>query len=265
MKGNNIDDLFRNGLGSHKITPPSSAWDKIESQLPAKKKKGVYFWISIAASIILVFAFGWIILSGSQNQQTVDQNLQANREAAPIEDSSQSTPELKQPDAIKATIPDQQLVAKAPAKISTPSVKVPNNKATTNILVEEDMNKLQADVDAKHELIDKRQIIEIMKHDTKPLPSFFNAKDMSFDAYAIDISISLESYISSYQILTLDPTKKKRFSLLSGIVNVAKGVNNGKIALSEMRKSKNDFFNNDLKYGSKEGEPEETKGDIDEN
>lgn len=263
MKGNNIDDLFRNGLGSHKITPPSAAWDKIESQLPAKKKKGVYFWISIAASIILVFTFGWIILSDSQSQQTVDQNLQANQEDIPIEDSSQSTPELKQPNTIKSTIPDQQLVAKVPAKVSTPSIKVPT--ATTNIRVVEDMNKLQADVDSNDGLIDKRQIIEIITHDTKPLPSFYNAKDMSFDAYAMDISISLESYISSYQILTLDPTKKKRFSLLSGIVNVAKGVNSGKLALSEMRKSKNDFFNNDLKYGSKEGEPEETKGDIDEN
>ena len=60
-----------------------------------------------------------------------------------------------------------------------------------------------------------------------------------------------------------EPQKKKKFSLLSGIVTVAKGVNSGKLALSEMRKSKNDFFNNDLKYGSKEGE-EDLDDDLDE-
>ena len=43
---------------------------------------------------------------------------------------------------------------------------------------------------------------------------------------------------------------KKKFSLMSGIVSVAKGVNEGTKALSEMRKSKIEFVNSELKYGS---------------
>jgi len=47
-------------------------------------------------------------------------------------------------------------------------------------------------------------------------------------------------------------------------VSVAKGVNGGKLALSEIRKSKNNFFTNDLKYGSSEGEDEDLEDNLDE-
>lgn len=264
MKGNNIDDLFRNGLGSHKITPPSAAWSKIESQLPKKSKKGVYFWLSIAASIILIFTFGWIILSGSQDSQSVDQTLQAKQDTPLVDDSPAATPEIES-EIMEPITPNKQLVAQAPAKISTTTIIAPKNSdgAITSGL--EEMDKLQVNNDLKEEILQERQVIELMKIDIKALPSFYVSKEMSYDSFDLDISISLEAYISSYEILTLEPSKRKKFSLLSGIVNVAKSVNSGKLALSEMRKSKNDFFNNNLKYGSKEGEPEETKQDLDEN
>lgn len=259
MKGNNIDDLFRNGLGSHKITPPSDAWSKIESQLPKKSKKGVYFWLSIAASIILVFTFGWIILSNSQESQSVDNTLQAKQDVT-LENNSPAAIPVIEPENIASITPNKQLVVQAPAKVATPEI----SEAPSTSAVEE-IGKLQANNSSKEEFLEEEQIIELIKIDIKTLPSFYVSQEMSYDSFDRDISINLEAYISSYQILTLEPTKKKKFSLLSGIVNVAKGVNSGKLALSEIRKSKNDFFNKDLKYGSKEGEPEETKQDLDEN
>lgn len=264
MKDNNIDDLFRNGLGSHRITPPSTAWDKVESQLPTKSKKGVYFWVSIAASIILVLSFGWIILSDSETQQPDVENFQAKEDATQVGTPRTVDPE-KTPALIEATIPNKQLVAQAPVKDSTPAPKNTIASDVSKTSMSTQIDKLQANAEVKDELLEEKASLELNVLNTKALPIFYSAQEMSNNSLEIDLSVALESYISGYQILTLEPTKKKKFSLLSGIVNVAKGVNSGKLALSEMRKSKNDFFINDLKYGSKEGEPEETKGDIDEN
>jgi hypothetical protein len=48
----------------------------------------------------------------------------------------------------------------------------------------------------------------------------------------------------------LESPKKKRFSMVDGIISLAKGVNSAKETLSEIRTVKNDFVSKELKYGS---------------
>lgn len=267
MKDNKIDDLFRKGLASHKISAPSNAWDKIENELPKQSKKGVYFWISIAASITLVFTVGWSLLSNANSDDLLNENLSN----ITVETEKKDTNPLKE--TPKASLPDmitpedgvaKNLVAKSTSdkdeqeqsadRNSMPPVTVNPNILQLNAQIEESIQE-GTTLEFKE--------IELIKMDRRFTPKFEIIESMAQNDFIIDFSVDLEAYLNSFPITSELPDKRKRFSLLSGIVNVAKGVNSGKIALSEIRKSKNDFFANDLKYGSSEGEDEDLEDDLD--
>ena len=269
MKGNKIDDLFRNGLESHKISPPSTAWDKVESQLPKQSKKGIYFWISIAATILLVFAFGWIALNSQSDSQKADDKLQTAQNEpkkavlTPAEQKQQAQAEI-----INPITPKKDLVAGSTETMKmTPSVTVPSKSINhTAIKSTEKLANIEVQ-DSPVEAEQPPMIIIDLEHilpATAKTPKFFVVEQVVKEDFVKDFSVDIEVFVASHYIMTEEPTKRKRFSLLNGIVSVAKGVNNGKLAFSEMRKSKNDFFNNDLKYGSKESESEDIEDDLDE-
>ncbi|OEJ99471.1 hypothetical protein [Roseivirga misakiensis] len=267
MKGNKTDDLFRNGLGSHKITPPSTAWDKIESQLPKKSKKGIYFWMSVAASILIILSFGWVIINKNNSEIGVDsKERQAGIKPAIIEE-----PTLKQADepSVDKAAPASptQLVTKSLPSNLKPKNDLPKKEQKSAIVPAQTAldNNLQASVEVE-EATENKELIRIdrLTIDFNTQQSFIANNTFKLSPIN-DTEVNLSSYINSYEIMTMQSSKRKRLSLLSGIVNVAKGVNNSKIALSEMRKSKNDFFNNDLKYGTKEAEAEDIDQDLDEN
>ncbi|OEK03442.1 hypothetical protein BFP97_18800 [Roseivirga sp. 4D4] len=262
MKGNKIDELFQKGLSSNKISAPSTAWDQIETQLPTKSKKGIYFWVSIAASILLVFAFGWIMINKSDSEvstknalsQKTEVKEEANKNGQ--EAPGEAKPAILTPEELKP----QELVAEATA---TPEVKEDESKVTQ---IQEETDEVVPAITlsvANEESIVAREFMELKMIEVpkRLAPKFYISERMAQMSLMIDPSIDLDSFIKSNQVVADLPQKKKRFSLLSGLVTVAKGVNSGKIGLSEMRKSKNDFFNNDLKYGSAEGEDDEDLDD----
>ncbi len=262
MKGNNIDELFQKGLSSNKISAPSTAWDKIETQLPTKSKKGIYFWVSIAASILLIFAFGWIMINKSDSEvstrNTLSQNTEVKEEAPKtnLETPEEAKPEIFTPQELKS----QELVAEVAV---TPEVKEDESIVTQ---IEEKVEEVvptitQPVIDDKSIEIREFMELEMIEIPKRLAPKFYISERMTQMNLMIDPTVDLDSFIKSNQVVADLPPKKKRFSLLNGLVTVAKGVNSGKIGLSEMRKSKNDFFNNDLKYGSAEGEEDE---DLDE-
>ena len=41
MKGNELDNLFKEKLGNHKLNPPASSWDQVAGNLSEKKSKGI--------------------------------------------------------------------------------------------------------------------------------------------------------------------------------------------------------------------------------
>ncbi len=267
MKGNKIDDLFREGLASHKTVPPLAAWDKIESQLPKKSKKGVYFWLSVAASIVLILSFGWMAIQNSPNENGSIEESLASEIDTPEKSITEETdsPDVQKIDIEKTPELDKvDLVAENPTPVRVKKdAKQHGFKLSEKSTAPVKNKNLYAEVKGSP---DTNEIIEIhpIRVDIKSAPRFFIAEQMSQNNFMKDFTVDIESYMSSYQILTGEPTKRKRFSLISGIVTVAKNVNSSKLSLSEMRKSKNDFFNNDLKYGSKEGDPEGSDDDLDE-
>ncbi|MFY0594707.1 hypothetical protein [Roseivirga sp.] len=269
MKGNKTDDLFRNGLGSHKITPPSAAWDKIESQLPKKSKKGIYFWMSVAASILIVLTSGWLLIGNNNaNLSSGFEEKQASIKPAIVEEPSVDKKDDKQEEiqpAIEKATPARQLVTKSMSTDHKPQDNLPkdDNKVPVSTIKMTVSPSLQANsIDNIEKELTVPLLIDRIEFDLNTQQAFI-ANNTSITSLANDIEVNLNSYINSYEIMTMESaSKRKRFSLLSGIVNVAKGVNNSKIAFSEIRKSKNDFFNNDLKYGTNAEESEDIDEDL---
>lgn len=268
MKGNKIDDLFRKGLASHKISAPSNAWEKIETQLPSQSKKGIYFWLSIAASLVLVLTFGWIMINSSSSEDVINKNLSAENSIIEKDDNNAVQKSPQAPVLEMAT--PAELDTKALVAEVTPDKNKQDQKAIIANPIDDASRTPQIiNLKAKVETVNLEVVptefkeIELIKIDRRFAPKFQIVESIAQNNFMIDMSIDVEAYINSHQAISELPNKRKRFSLLSGIANVARGVNNGKIALSEIRKSKNEFVNNDLKYGSKEGEDEDLDEDLD--
>lgn len=247
MKDNKIDDLFRKGLTSHKISAPSNAWDKIEAQLPKESKKGFYFWLSIAASILLVFSFSWILLSNS-TQDNPTGELKADNatieKTAPVKDPQPS--DLDEPSKAEPKQGFDKDFVQQSTQVEEPTTQMAS-------LTERQKSISQDDVTVPI----KRTQLELLRIDPNRKPEFLSLENFAKNNSFIMPPTPFEKHIKSFQSAAEVPSKKKRFSLFGSIVSVAKGVNSGKIAISEIRKSKNEFINNDLNYGSTEGEDDE--------
>lgn len=248
MKDNKIDDLFRQKLSHQKLTPPPTAWAAIEQNLPGKKKRGVYFWISVAASLLLICTLGWVMLSGNESTSTPGQTL-ASTEKQPelIKDNQQSIETLEaEADAnpIDAEIIKTDIPEPAPAKLMASADK--NNNTTIITRRVDQVNNAVTDL---NETIHKRELIiinPIKLEDHLSINSM--ARKPNFDMI---IPLQLTDYYIPYSEDLRPIPKKKKFRVLNGIISIAKEVNSSKLSLSELRNAKNNFVNDDLKYGSK--------------
>ncbi len=59
---NNLDQFFKEKLENHIERPSALAWDRLESQLPQKSKSYKGIWWAAAASITILFTFGYLVL-----------------------------------------------------------------------------------------------------------------------------------------------------------------------------------------------------------
>lgn len=246
MKGNPIDDLFREKLGNHKITPPANAWSQIEGNL-AKKKKGAFFWLSIAASVVIILTAGALYINQSEKSGADLEQLQANKE---VENEAVKTPDqnnIDTPSKEKQNTKDQ-----SQEKEAAPSIQFvqPQQIAAPS--------KLTAQVDTKPtvDMIEtvgqSRVIINIDKIDIAQTLSVNTSVD--FD-YLKLMPLTLKDYTD--ESFEIDMQNKKKFSMMDGLISIAKGVSKTKETLSDLRTAKNEFVTNELKYGSIDQEEEE--------
>ncbi len=248
MKGNQIDDLFRQRLSHQKLTPPPAAWGAIEQNLPQKKKKGAYFWMSIAASILVIFTIGGLLLVQGQKSDVVEPDTLAKTNA----------PEVKAP--VKAEEPVKNLVAKENEQtpeiiketLTEPAVqKLVAQTATTPAHNMASPYKKGRNTDEFNELLLREPIGEValINIDQRLAPPMIATPLKNHDVVMpLDVTAY---YILSNEELELT-RKKKKFRVLNGIISIAKEVNSGKLSLSELRNAKNNFVEDDLKYGNKE-------------
>ena len=258
MKGNKIDELFRNGLESHKASAPVGAWDKIEAGLPQKKKKGAIFWISIAASFTLLAAISWLALDNKQQTQPQPQQILSEKEAQPesLNKSTLAQEENQQESPVQnKTVPTEK-IDPISNKIDQLPLLVAVNSASSKEIQEEIQAEFQEMNEQAFEL--KIELIQ-----PRALKSQFMARNLSKSDFIINTDLLKESFsIAPEGRDALENERKKKFGFLDGIVSMAKSVNSGAKAISEIRKSKNEWVSNDLKYGDKAEDSKEEDSDL---
>lgn len=68
-QGEKLDHVFREKLGQHSIQPSKLAWERLESELPKKKKNPKPFWWA-AAAVVFLSAIGLALLSNQEINET---------------------------------------------------------------------------------------------------------------------------------------------------------------------------------------------------
>lgn len=260
MKGNRIDELFRNGLESHKSEVPAGAWSKIEESLPQKSKKGVYFWLSIAASMILLATLGWLAFNNQQSDSPVQPNVLSENKSEPIESVSPkadtnlqaSAPEEKKEEQVDIIQPVEDLKVGLPSLVAEEKNEAYNdiNQEVKQVLASSSEERAQLKIETISPLSLKPQLLitDIRSHKAM----------INTEAFMQNLVLTEEEFNA------LETEGKRKFGFINSIVSVARGVNNGTKALSEIRKSKNEFVTNDLKYGTKTDATTEGSEDEDE-
>lgn len=67
-----LEDLIKDNLGDHKISPPDRMWDVVEKKIEAKPKRiklPVQNWIGYAAALVLVSIAGFAYFLTDQNHK----------------------------------------------------------------------------------------------------------------------------------------------------------------------------------------------------
>ena len=251
MKGNPIDDLFRKKLSHQKMAPPPAAWGAIEQNLPGKKKKGAYFWLSIAASVAVIFTAGWLVIA-SQGETTGQMTAQNTKDQAPTQEEVDTNTPTEQPTEtlVAENREEESVIKETPTAPARTQVKAVTNKPQ----FEESIDLITHDEEVLTDLVAdtevRRAIISI-----KPL-QINDHLNVDREAIELNYDMVMPLDLSAYYILKTEDIelapKKRKFRVLNGIISIAKEVNNGKLSFSELRNAKNNFVEGDLKYGTKE-------------
>jgi len=140
MGTNKIDKNIREKLQERTFMPSNSAWERLSVQLdeqPAQKRKGWFFYISIAASILLLVSLGIQLLKDNQeqiepNQKVVklpidkieiDRNIDKLVNEIPVEEAVVKIDELKEKSTTNNSVIAKKEIS-TPKKIKiTPTIK----------------------------------------------------------------------------------------------------------------------------------------------
>ena len=292
MKGNQIDDLFRQKLANQKLNPPPAAWSSLEQHLPTRKKKGVYFLMSIAGSLLLIFTAGWLFIC--RNADVISPQTQAQVEELETDDEpakakknitleksgeeEQGVPRAIQKQIAKSAVVDLMAKNKADLMARNKADLVAKNKADLMARNKADLvAKNKADLMArnKRNKKDTPKFTEQKTKDKVPVAqspirlsiaaiqpiatnqrqaSLMSAKRANFDiVMPMDISAYYATQNEDFKLAR----RKKKFRV---IISIAREVDLNKLSFSELRKAKNNFVEYDLKYGKR---PDENSGGED--
>jgi hypothetical protein len=111
-----IDKLFSQKLESYTVKPRPEAWEKLNNRLESKNKKTrpIWFRLSIAASIALLFGFGFFAYFQNpkvENNTTI-YAAQATKPEAPIPNNNIEKPMLANTSSIRENIKANKTVSR---------------------------------------------------------------------------------------------------------------------------------------------------------
>ena len=70
MSSQELDKLFRDKLEELKKEPSTAAWSKVQGQMDNKGKKGMWFYLKVAAAILLLISFAGFFIKSLHKEQS---------------------------------------------------------------------------------------------------------------------------------------------------------------------------------------------------
>lgn len=231
-----IDRLFSDKLNQWESPPGAEVWQQLENKLLTRKRKVLYWRLSIAASILLLFSIGYIFwnITSPQTDITIAETQpnvsSSNNVPTPI--VIQQTPKSEE----NGSVPAKKITDKAPVKKSV-VIKSENNKVMKKVLPMEEK--------ASEELGIEEPLISEVNHQT-PMISTEEVKE-DVKRKLPPITIEYRSGSSVAIKAEVDTSKTEPRGLIRKIQSIAKDVRESDIGIGSLRQAKDEFLAFDKK------------------
>ena len=260
MTKHKIDGLFKQRLADSEFSPSVAAWSKLEGQLVAKKKKGIIFWMSAAASIALLLTFGWLILNSKSDivpmESIAQNNIEQHIEIAPTDsvDAQKETQvkakilidennpkDTQEENDLEQNATDQPVKKQKAPKPSEPLIII---QQKSNLAVNDTPDKIQEDASIE-ELKDEVMNEDILAPNTNEVIALNTpvqvANTPSKESGSIKLVYTLKPAISTESIAK-ETTEKTKNSPFKKMVAFAINIKENPQGIGNLRDAKNNFL-----------------------
>jgi hypothetical protein len=210
---NRIDELFKNKLANHPVTPSADAWQKVEAGLT--KKNNAWVW-RLAAALVL---FG--LVSGAWYMWSKNTEVQPELVQQPIPSPQKEIPVLVQPEEQK-----QNLVAE------TKTEEQPKQNKKSTIIQSETKKEETEKVNPEPEVVIQAEVL-ITENKTEPTP----ARKPIVIEFTLD---ALPVNMTEPEVAVANADDDK--SGLQKILEKARDIKSGESELGSLRDAKNELF-----------------------
>lgn len=123
MKTNKLDNRVKEKFANRTLEPSVSAWERLSTKLdeePKQKKKGWFFYIGYAASIIVIISIGFFIFS--------DEDIIIKNDTIIVEEALDTVNIIKNIEEHFNEVPVEKAIVKTEQSIEEKTKKIDNNK-----------------------------------------------------------------------------------------------------------------------------------------
>ena len=249
MSNKELDNLFKNKLEEFEKNPPQNLWSQIDDQLEPRKKKPIVWFLSVAASIILLFTIGWSVFLNEDKTIVQNDNVLALNE--PIKQANSSTNKTKDSTNEIDIASDNNVEQKIENAVVQKSSEEKNTKITkekVTSLLEKTTSTTKVESDDEHQIELKKVDKAVFKSDNleniaenKKVDATATTKTASNDTKGKSIVFDISEF-SNNNTLAQNTEEEKKESKLKKLFNIAKDLKEGESGLKNLREAKNDLF-----------------------
>ncbi|HNP19994.1 MAG TPA: hypothetical protein PKL31_16265 [Fulvivirga sp.] len=257
MSDKDLDNLFKNKLEDFGKVPASDLWNKIDGQIEPPHKKKAWLYLSIAASLLLLLTFTFVLINDTKQIPT--QIAKVDQPEAK-DNIKHKTPEQK---SSVDTTKSQQHIEKTPIKSNKNIDSKPKASKSKSAKLSNPMN-IQPSI-ARHNpansmvdtmaipqqevVIDVHALENIANNTTTDAtiaaPSASEHKDTR-KGKTLEFDISQFEAQKTIIAANADDNKDSK---LKRIIKIAKDIKDGESGLGDIREAKNELFAFNLKKG----------------
>ena len=232
MQTNNIDKSVKEKLQERTFQPSTSAWERLSVQLdnqPKQKKRGWFFYIGAAASILLLISLGFMFLNKTHSKEPIEIIVDNSIDTLKIESKIDKL--IKENPVETVIVKNDRVEEKLEEKkeVNKKKIKIYQNKKRSFIAdnqTKKEKNVSIAKVETKKVPVDEKSLEKnIQKINIKPLKQDPNSsiKINSDDLlYAVTHNANdVKAYYAKHNLTREDVLKTIKSELKKSNINVS--------------------------------------------